>query len=187
MANKFGLDKVMKNVQRLKQTLPVLLANQAQTFFVASWKKQGWDDKSVQRWPKRQDQGPKSQGRAILVKSGKLRRAVGQSIRSKTFEKIQLVVALPYAAVHNDGYKGPRRAHTRSVFSKGSTSKFIGLQRKDGNRKKPTTPVYKQIGTAKVKAHTLDMPRRRFMGDSANLRAQQVKLINQQMAKVWQA
>lgn len=185
--SKFNFDRAVKNMDRVKKTLPVLLANQAQTFFVESWRKQGWDDGGTKRWPKRKDKGPKSAGRAILVKSGKLRRAVGQSIRSKTFSLIKLVVALPYAAVHNDGYNGPRRAHTRAVISASKTKSFVGLRRKEGNRKKPLTTVHRQTGTVRVKASTMNMPRRRFMGDSKTLRKQQNKLIDDQLAKLWQA
>ena len=185
MSNKFRLDIIVKNVERMKNTLPVLLANQAQNFFVESWKKQGWDDKGVDKWPSRQDTGPRSRGRSILVKSGKLRRAVGQSIRFKTFDKIQLVVALPYAEVHNDGYNGPRRAHKRAIFKRSSTPEFIGLARKKP-RKKPMTSVYPKVGDASVKAHTMKMPRRRFMGDSASLRREQLKLIDKEILKVWQ-
>ena len=42
--------------------------------------------------------------------TGRLRRAVGTSIRVKTFELIKLVVDLKYAARHNDGLDGmPKR------------------------------------------------------------------------------
>lgn len=184
--SKFGFDKALKNMERLKETLPPLLANQAQNFFVQSWRKQGWDDGGIQRWKPRQDKGPKSQGRAILVKSGKLRRAIGQSIREQSFERIKLVVALPYAFVHNEGYNGPRRAHSRAVFSRSSTTQFIGLQRKDGNRKLPKTPVYPKAGEQKVKAHNLNIPKRQFMGDSKTLRKQQEKLIEKELGKIWQ-
>ena len=190
MPNKFRLDIVLKNVDRLKQTVPTLLANETQNFFVASWKKQGWDNKGVEKWPKRQDTGPKSSGRAILVKSGKLRRAVGQSIRIKTFDKIQLVVALPYAAVHNEGYNGPRKGHTRAVFSKSRTSEFIGLRRNKAGQlkmKRKYTTIYIRTGENKFGAHTLNMPRRQFMGDSLALRTIQKKIIEKQIAKVWPA
>lgn len=186
MANKFGFDKVLKNVDQLKKTLPVLLANQAQTFFVGSWKQQGWMATSLERWPKRK--GGKDPGRATLVKSGKLRRAVGQSIRFKTFDKIQLVVALPYAAVHNDGYNGPVSAHTRARFTKTTTSQFIGLRTtKKGKLKENIrrTSIFIKTGDVQVKAHNMNMPRRQFMGDSVSLRKKQVDLINQQIGKVW--
>lgn len=188
--NKFQFRRVVQNVEKLKKTLPNLLANQAQTFFVQSFKKQGWDDNGVKAWAKRQDTGKKSQGRSILVKSGKLRRAVGQSIRVKSFDKIQLVVALPYAAVHNEGYNGMRAAHSRAMFTKSSTREFIGLKRnKKGQLKEAhkRTTIYTRTGEAQVKAHMFKIPKRQFMGDSATLRQMQRKLIDQQISKVWLA
>lgn len=187
MANKFGFDKVLRNVEQMKKSLPPLLANQAQTFFVNSWKQQGWTNTTLERWPKRKD--GKDPGRATLVKSGKLRRAVNQSIRFKTFEKIQLVVALPYAAVHNEGYNGTVRAHTRARFMKTTTSEFIGLRRTKSGKLKENirrTSVFIKTGDVQVKAHNMNMPQRRFMGDSVALRKQQVTLIEQQIGKVWQ-
>jgi phage gpG-like protein len=185
--NKFGLGRVINNVEKLKRTITVLLANQAQNFFVDSWRKKGWDDGTIKRWPERNKETKKSQGRALLVKSGKLRRAVGNSIRLKTFEKIQLIVPLPYAAVHNEGYNGMVSAHTRARFSKSSTSQFIGLSRKGGNRKKASTTVYVQTGEVKVRAHMMKMPKRQFMGDSATLRKIQTELITKEIDKQWQA
>lgn len=188
--NKFGFGRVLQNVEKLKKTLPTLLANQAQTFFVESWKKQGWDNGGVKAWQKRKDTGKKSQGRAILVKSGKLRRAVGQSIRLKSFDKIQLVVALPYAAVHNEGYNGMVSAHSRARFSKTTTKEFIGLRKnKKGQLKEAhrRTTVFIRTGESQVRAHMMRMPKRQFMGDSLTLRKKQRELIDNQITKVWQA
>jgi phage gpG-like protein len=99
----------------MKEVLPVQLANQAQNYFVASWKQQGWDGK-VWETPKRKIEGtsewkyPKKKGlgrrtRATLVQTGALRQATANSIRSKVFGSrgIRLVVDLPYAKMHNDG------------------------------------------------------------------------------------
>jgi len=144
----------------------------------------------VKLWEKRDDTGKKSEGRALLVKSGKLRRAVEQSIRLKSFEKIQLVVALPYAEVHNEGYNGMRAAHSRALFTKSTTRQFIGLKRnKKGQLKEAhrRTTIYTRTGEAQVKAHMFKMPKRQFMGDSATLRQMQRKLIDQQITKVWLA
>lgn len=120
MANQFGTDRILRNMQLLKNDIPTVLANQAQNYFTNSWRQQGWDG---QPWetPKRRITGtpewkyPKKRGlarrtRATLVQTGKLRRAVSNSIRRATFEKIQLVVAIPYAAAHNEGTdKIPKR------------------------------------------------------------------------------
>ncbi len=190
MATKFGFDKVLNNMERLKKTLPVLLANQAQNFFVDSWRKQGWDDGSVQKWQPRKVTNKKNQGRSLLVKSGALRRAASQSIRSQTFSLIRLTVALPYAAVHNDGYNGPVKGYTRAKFTKSTTSQFIGLRRTKSGKLKENirrTTVFTKTGDVQVKAHTMRMPQRRFMGDSKTLRKQQVTLITGQIDKIWQA
>lgn len=113
MANQFGTDRILKNIKQLKQDLPTKLADQAQNFFTNSWRLQGWNDTTWQI-PKRRIKGtpeymyPKKKGlgrrtRATLVQSGRLRRAVSNSIRQATFEKIKLIVAVPYANYHNAG------------------------------------------------------------------------------------
>lgn len=113
MDNKFGFGKIKENITRMKTELPVVLANQAENYFVDSWKRQGWDGAGWQtpkrriegtseyKYPKNKDLGRRT--RATLVKTGALRRAVSNSIRSKTFNSIRLVVDLPYATYHNEG------------------------------------------------------------------------------------
>lgn len=113
--NKFGFGKVLQNIERTKRELPIQLANQAQNYFTGSFTKQGWD--SV-HWKevKRREPGtpeykyPKKKGLSrrtspILVRTGTLRRAVSNSIRSATFQSVRLIVDLPYAKRHNDGLK----------------------------------------------------------------------------------
>ena len=113
MGNQFGTDKILKNIDQLKGELPVVLANQAQNYFTNSWRQQGWDGEDWKE-PNRRIPGtpeykyPKKKGlgrrtRATLVQTGRLRRAVSNSIRKATFEKVQLVVAVPYAKYHNEG------------------------------------------------------------------------------------
>lgn len=113
MGNQFGTDRVLKNMGQLKQDLPVVLANQAQNFFTNSWRLQAWDGSTWQvpkrrikdtpeyKYPKKKGLGRRT--RATLVQTGRLRRAVSNSIRRATFEKIQLIVAVPYAGYHNEG------------------------------------------------------------------------------------
>ena len=116
--NQFRLDIVLTNYGSLKQRLPPLLANQAQNFFVDSFKKQAWRDQTTEPWKevKRRITGtseykyPKKKGlsrrtKPILVMTGALRRAVGSSIREQRFERVKLVVALPYADAQNYGTK----------------------------------------------------------------------------------
>jgi phage gpG-like protein len=112
--DKFDFDKVASRIKEgVKRQLPIVLANQAQNYFANAWREQGFDGRP---WttPKRKIQGtseykyPKNKGlgrrtSAILVRSGALRAAVASSVRLVSFEKVQLVVGLEYAAVQNNG------------------------------------------------------------------------------------
>ena len=113
VTNKFGFDVVKQKITAMKEELPKILANQAQTFFVKSWSNQAWEGEPWKEVKRRQEgtpeyKYPKKKGlgrrtRAILVSTGRLRRAVATSIRQQEFSRIRLVVDLPYAEVHNDG------------------------------------------------------------------------------------
>ena len=186
----FGFQRILNNVEKLKRSLPIKLANSTQNFFVDSWRKQGWDDGGLKAWKPRMKETKKTMGRAILVRSGKLRRAVGQSIRSATFDKIQLVVALPYAKVHNDGGTVTVQEHSRATFTKTTTSQFIGLrQNKKGQLRESIkrTTIFIRGEDQSVRSHDRTMPQRRFMGDSRTLQTVQRKVIDTEIQKVWQA
>lgn len=116
MDKKFSFDRVKADFERARQELPILLGNQAKNFFAGSWQIQGFEDDGIQSWaepcrripgtraykyPKRRDLGRRT--RATLVKSGRLRRAVQDSVREVTFERVRLVVDVPYASAHNEG------------------------------------------------------------------------------------
>lgn len=106
MDDKFGLKKKIENLQKMKRSLPILIANQARNFFVGSWESQAWDDRGKTPWERRKRETAKTQGKAILVASGTLRRAVRNSIRDVSWDRIRLVVDLAYAKIHNDGGQG---------------------------------------------------------------------------------
>lgn len=120
MEDKFKFDQLKKNIEQMKRELPVILANDAQNFFVGTFDKQGWDGQAWEepqrkipgtaayKYPKFKDLGRRT--RATLVKTGRLRRAVSMSIRSQTFTSVRLTVDLPYAARNNEGLDGtPKR------------------------------------------------------------------------------
>ena len=115
--NKFHTGKILENITKMKADAPVKLANMTQRFFGASFTDQGWaGENGLNKWKevKRRQEGtpeykyPKTKQLSrrtspILVRTGKLRRAVSNSIRLATFEKIRLVVPLEYAKYQNDG------------------------------------------------------------------------------------
>lgn len=120
MDNKFGTGKILEAVAKMKRDLPVLLANQAQRYFTATFKEQGFDGngwKEVKRriegtpeWKYPKTKGLSRRTTPILVRTGKLRRAVSNSIRNATFESVKLVAPIPYASYQNEGTdKIPKR------------------------------------------------------------------------------
>lgn len=118
--NKFNLDIVIRNVERTKRELPIILAKATQNEFVKNFTNEGFDGA---KWitPNRRILGtdeykyPKTKGlsrrtKPTLTMSGVLRRATANSIREATWDRIMLVVDLPYAKRHNEGLDGmPQR------------------------------------------------------------------------------
>jgi hypothetical protein len=113
--DKFNFQEVLKNCEQLKKELPILLANQAQVFFTESFTNQAWDAKPWQEVQRRipdtpEYKYPKYKGLSrrttpILVRTGNLRRAVSNSVRTGhvSFDEIKLVVPLEYASYNNEG------------------------------------------------------------------------------------
>lgn len=76
-------------------------------FFVNSFRQQGFTDTTLEKWkPRKRTERSMSGSRAILVKSGNLRR----SIKWRKYGKNAVInySNLPYAKVHNDGLRAGR-------------------------------------------------------------------------------
>lgn len=114
-----------RKIGTVKNTLPAVIANEGTNFFIGNFDKEGFEDTSVSKWktPKRKIVGtpeykyPKKKGlgrrtRKILIGTGKLRRAVNNSVREKTFSRVvwRIGSEVPYSARHNSGLNGmPKR------------------------------------------------------------------------------
>lgn len=83
------------------------IGNQAVSHFKDSFRNQGFDDSHVTPWKQRKVQGRNKKGRAILVKTGRLRRSF---VISYSTEKITIINDTPYSTYHNYGSKNlPQR------------------------------------------------------------------------------
>jgi phage gpG-like protein len=111
---------------RLMRSLPRIIGVAARNFYMDSFRRQGYIDNSYSRWQPRKAVGKKrssrSDGRALLVNSGALRR----SLRIVTNPSSVIIESnLPYAEVHNEGgtISGNVgvKAHARST-KKGQTT-----------------------------------------------------------------
>ena len=75
--------------------------------FTKSFRDQGFTDESLQAWkPRKRVRGRNDEGRAILVKTGALRRSLRKTNIGKY--RVRISSNLPYSRVHNDGLRAGR-------------------------------------------------------------------------------
>lgn len=139
---------LFRDLDKFKRDIPRIAGNEAVRFFKESFKKQGWDDGSLDKWAKRKTRtGRPTDNRAVLIKSGALRR----SIRIVRFTRNAVIVSteLPYAAIHNEGGQINKTVSVRSHIRR------------------------MRSGTARVTSHSrkmnLKIDKRKFMGQSDTL------------------
>ena len=199
MATDFNFDRVLQNFNRLKKTMPVKVANATKNYFIKSFTDQSFDGQAWQEVQRRisgtnanKYAKPASKTRAILIQSGKLRRAVSTSLRLATFDKIEFLIdggTIPYAKVHNDGGVIDRTESFRASFFKTKVTQYIGLKQ---SKKSGKFYMAKKVKTIElrgedisVKAHRITMPKRRFIGDTKELRKKQFDIIVKEIDNIW--
>lgn len=157
------VSETLRRLAAVKKQLPRKAAALVVDFFKGRFKRQSWVDAGVEKWPARKGDKKKGRGRAILVKSGRLRRSIRAV--SVTADRVVIGTDVPYAKIHNEGEKiegtqnvsaHTRRAHRRKGYIRG------GKKIKSGKVQEHTVRSYTR------KVNTV-MPRRRFMGASAAL------------------
>ena len=109
-ANKFNLKQLENKWKQGLRASVTVIGNEAKNFFVENFRKQGFDDKSVKHWQPRKtetDRKSRNKGaRAILVKSGDLRRSIKRHPANLSNLSIMISSDLPYAKIHNEGLEG---------------------------------------------------------------------------------
>lgn len=160
------------------------MATVAQNFFVGSFQRQGWyDGLTLKRWTPRKGEKwrRKKKGRrgnrAILIKTGRLRRSI--KIRSARFQKIIIATDVAYAAAHNYGYKGAVsvRSHTRRQYRRVREEYTTKTGKQRTRRKK----VVNSSHTVRQHTRKMNLPQRQFMGHSPMLDRKLNKVIERQM------
>jgi phage gpG-like protein len=130
--SKFNLGKVEKGGRTAMERSIILIGNEAKNFFVNSWRLQGFDDRSVQKWTPRKKQDKKRAGRAILVDSGDLRRSIIREPVNKSQLSVKISTDLPYAKVHNEGVgKMPKRQFMGDSYKLNELCKKIIISQLD--------------------------------------------------------
>lgn len=132
-----------------------------QSYNGEAWKKR----KNPTKWGKRDEEG-----RALLVKTAKLRR----SIRVSRVEKDRVTVVaggadVPYAKAHNEGFSGVVEQKVNPFLRRGKKGEPIAV-------KGHTRTIYQNI------------PKRQFIGDedsSAELRQRIKNIVNIELQKIF--
>ena len=103
---KFNFEGVKRKLPAIKRKVATLMAVNTEKFFSDNFDRQGFLDRSLERWrPSRKDRGK------TLVNTGSLRRSIAPV--SVSFRQIRIeTVGIPYAAVHNDGGRAGRGRKT---------------------------------------------------------------------------
>lgn len=91
-----------KRYRKLRRELPMIASKIAENEFRQNFRRQGYRDAGgkVTPWAKRKDGS--DAGRAVLVKTGRLRR---ETKAAPTFGHARVLNRTPYAAIHNRGGK----------------------------------------------------------------------------------
>lgn len=156
--NKFNMKGMEQKARKALENAVVEVGNTAKNFFVENFRKQGFDDKTVQRWKPRKVQDKykhantaadvrriEKQGtRAILVKTGDLRRSIIRNPANRAALMVKISTDLDYAKIHNEGLMG-------KAFGK----------------------------------HPFKMPKRQFIGDSYNLNEKVKAVLVKRLDKVF--
>ena len=170
--------------RKVREELPLQMAAVAQNFFVGSFQRQGWyDGLTLKRWTPRKGEKwrRKKKGRrgnrAILIKTGRLRRSI--KIRSARFQKIIIATDVAYAAAHNYGslVAVSVRSHTRRQYRRVREEYTTKTGKQRTRRKK----VVNSSHTVRQHTRKMNLPQRQFMGHSPMLDRKLNKVIERQM------
>ncbi len=194
-SNKFNLKQAEQKARKAMEAAIVDVGNTAKVFFVSSFRKQGWDDKSVQKWKPRKRTTYKTKGgktvddttRATLVKTGDLRRSIIRDPANRAALSIKIHTDLPYAKIHNDGGTINREGFKGLMYYREVATNLA--TRKTQKRFARTTGIKSKRAThameINVGAYTIDIDQRQFMGDSYNLNEQVKKVIVKRLDKIF--
>lgn len=154
------LELDLESLQEWVSRLPIQIGNSYLNTFLDSFKRGGFIDNTFERWkPRKKNRGRK---RAILVKSGRLRRSIKMSIKGT---QIVFSSSVPYAEIHNEG-----GTITGTARVKGHTRSRGGKRHKvRGHRRKMNIKI----------------PKRQFMGRSAFAERRVIKNLEYELSKLF--
>jgi phage gpG-like protein len=97
---RFNFKKFQARWEQEKEAIATQVARTAENQFKDNFRLQGFIDEHLEKWEPRENNS--DPGRAILVKSGRLKRSI-RAIPGSNFQKVDIVSDVDYAVKHNEG------------------------------------------------------------------------------------
>lgn len=118
-----AMKKLQDNWVTTLRELPPVVGDAAVNFTLDNFDRQAWLGNTTEKWQKRKKPTKRGkhddEGRALLVKTGELKRSIH---RSRIVENSVYIQAggedAPYAKVHNEGFRGAVRQKVKSHIRK---------------------------------------------------------------------
>jgi len=140
-------------------------------FYKDSVKRQGYIDKGLERWEKRKRP---DRGRAVMVKSGRLRRSI--RVIRVTPGAVTVGTDVPYGKIHNQGGTINHPGGSPYLFI---GNRIVYIRKTTAARR---TAEGKHVSY--TKPHAIKIPRRQFMGKSELLDKRIIKHITTSVDKL---
>lgn len=184
--NKLSLKGAQDAFRKMKPQILEMASQEAINHFQDNFRKRGFVDQGVQPWKEVQRRiagtlayettGSTTRGRGILIGkgSGHLRRMI-RRVRRGTSYVVVGVKGIPYAEIHNEG------GTIRQTLTEKQRRYFRYIGAKSNN------PVVRKqaFGMSQGSTITINIPRRKYIGNSRKLEKKVEKMINNQIKKIW--
>ena len=175
--------------QLMRRQLPVKIGRMAKDHFQENFRKGGFVNNGLQQWPKSKRQlsgtssaaaqyGPLLSGRNHLFGSMKY---------TPSDYRVKVANEVPYAAIHNEGgtvnptVTPEMKRFAWAMFYKASGKK----KRKRGSMiSNPDAERWKALALTKKSKLTVKIPKRQFLGESAELRKSINDKIEKELSKI---
>ena len=156
--------KELRKLAQLKKIAPVVVKVTGLSHYKRNFRREGYySGLVVNKWKDKK----KPNGKKILKGSGRLQRSITGRVRTSG---VIFRSGLPYASVHNQGYKGKQnvRAYTRRTRRKSSSGR-------KGRKSE-----------GEVKAHTRNqnIPKRTFMNMNKKLKKEIISNLKRELKKL---
>lgn len=100
MEDKWGFGKMLSRLRDAKVNMPKQLAAAGQLYFQRNFDKAQWGGVP---WEPRKRDSKKTEGKALLVRTGRLRQSLQKTVREFSWKQIVWGVDVPYAKYLNFG------------------------------------------------------------------------------------